>query len=126
MKNIINFFAMVALFLCATLTVNAQEWETNGNEIISGEWFGGDPNSNEPVRFEHRANEDESRFEWRTHDGTSVDERMRLTRDGWLGLNIPAPDMMFHVEDGGILSTGTTGTNPDLGAGTRMMWLPDR
>jgi hypothetical protein len=34
--------------------------------------------------------------------------------------------MMFHVDDGGILSTGTTGTNPDLGAGTRLMWIPDQ
>jgi hypothetical protein len=34
--------------------------------------------------------------------------------------------MRFHVLNGGILSTGTTGTNPDLGAGTRMMWIPDQ
>jgi uncharacterized coiled-coil protein SlyX len=50
---------------------------------------------------------------------------MRLTRPGWLGINTTAPDMRFHVDEGGILSTGTTGTNPDLGAGTRLMWIPN-
>jgi len=34
--------------------------------------------------------------------------------------------MMFHVHNGGILSTGTTGANPDLGAGTRLMWVPSQ
>jgi hypothetical protein len=33
--------------------------------------------------------------------------------------------MRFHVEDGGILSTGVQGTNTVTGAGTRLMWIPD-
>jgi hypothetical protein len=32
----------------------------------------------------------------------------------------------LHVADGALLATGTTGSTPTSGAGTRMMWVPDR
>jgi hypothetical protein len=44
---------------------------------------------------------------------------------GFIGLNTNNPGMLLHVDDGGVLVTGTTGTNPDLGAGTVLMWIPD-
>jgi hypothetical protein len=46
--------------------------------------------------------------------------------NGFLGLGTNSPAMLLHVSNGGLLSTGTTGTNPNLGAGTRFMWIPDR
>jgi hypothetical protein len=111
------------LLLVAVKHVSAQ-WEITGNTINGTEWFGASTTSDIPISFEHRANHANSQFRWFTHNGT-VDERMRLTRPGWLGINTTAPDMRFHVLDGGILSSGTTGTNPDMGAGTRMMFIPD-
>lgn len=99
MKKTIQILATVPIFLVATLNVNAQDWDTNGNEIIGGEWFGADPNSDIPVSFEHRADDPASRFEWRTHDGTAVDERMRLTRNGWLGLGTNNPTRKFHIHE---------------------------
>jgi hypothetical protein len=56
---------------------------------------------------------------------TNDNERMRLTVGGFLGLNTTTPLMRFHVLDGGILSSGVVGTNPDLGIGTRLLWIPD-
>ncbi len=38
------------------------------------------------------------------------------------GTNVPLTK--FHVADGGLLVTGTTGTTPVSGAGTRMMYVP--
>jgi hypothetical protein len=102
------------------------QWELVGNSINATEYFGADNTSSIPVSFEHRANHANSQFRWFTHNGTAFSERMRLTRTGWLGLNTTTPLMRFHVLDGGILSSGTTGTNPDMGAGTRLMWIPDR
>jgi len=102
------------------------QWELSGNPIFGTEWFGADNTSSIPVSFEHRANHANSQFRWFTHNGTAFDERMRLTRTGFLGLNTTTPLMRFHVLDGGILSSGNTGTNPDMGAGTRLMWIPDR
>ena len=101
MKNTFQTLTAVALFLGATLNSIAQTWNTGGNEIIGSEWFGADPNSDIPVRFEHRADEDESRFEWYTHDGVDVDERMRLTREGELGIGTTSPEDLFHVHSAG-------------------------
>jgi len=67
--------------------------------------------------------------------GTLDDEDLRFRTDdtfrmgitgvsGFLGLNITNPSSLFHMNNGCLLATGTTGANPDLGAGTRMMWIP--
>jgi len=58
-----------------------------------------------------------------------TDNLFRMHLDGttgFLGLNTTTPLMRFHVLDGGILSTGVQGTNTVTGAGTRLMWIPDR
>src|SRR5690606_9948254 len=98
MKKIIQIFAMVALFIGATLNTTAQtpDWNTNGNDVSSGEWFGADPNSSEPVSFEHRADVDESRFEWHTTDGALM-EVMRLERNGYLGVGTHQPRSRITV-----------------------------
>ncbi|MEQ1878840.1 MAG: hypothetical protein ABL958_19530, partial [Bdellovibrionia bacterium] len=41
-----------------------------------------------------------------------------------LGVGTNAPSGKLHVLDGSILASGTTGTTPVSGAGTRMMWIP--
>ena len=125
MKSKTKISILAVVLIMATQVLHAQ-WETTGNIVGFTDWFGAQINSTAPVRFEHRANDPASRFEWYTHDGTSLADRMHLTRLGWLGLNTDDPEMMFHVLNGGILSSGTTGTTPDLNAGTRLMWIPDR
>jgi trimeric autotransporter adhesin len=53
---------------------------------------------------------------------------MRLSNEGHLGLNTTNPSMMLHVHEGGLLVTATGGspTTPNLGAGTRLIWLPEK
>ncbi len=126
-KIILNFTAVV-LFTAVSVSSFAQTppaWSTDGNDISGPEWFGADDNSLIPLQFRHEANIANSYFEWFTTDGTTQ-PRMRLTRLGWLGLSTDDPEMMFHVHNGGILSTGAIGTNPDLEGGTRLMWIPDQ
>jgi hypothetical protein len=59
---------------------------------------------------------------------TNATEYMRLlgvaTNRGFLGIGTTAPTSMLHVNGGGILSTGATGSTPVSGTGTRMMWVP--
>lgn len=110
--------------MTTTMPLFAQ-WELFGNNINSTDWFGAGSGSDIPLSFEHRYNHNDGYMMWSTTDGT-LQERMRLTRTGFLGLNTTTPLMRFHVLDGGILSSGTVGTNPDMGIGTRMMWIPDR
>jgi len=96
MKNKIQIFAMVVMYVAATLDSIAQDWSTDGNEIIGPEWFGADDNSLIPVQFRHEADISNSYFEWFTTEGTTL-PRMRLTRDGELGIGISAPEDLFHV-----------------------------
>jgi hypothetical protein len=41
-----------------------------------------------------------------------------------IGIGTTTPLMALHVYNGGILCTGTTGANPNIGAGSRMMYVP--
>jgi len=41
-----------------------------------------------------------------------------------IGTNTPAAKLTVH--DGAILADGTTGSTPTSGAGTRMMWIPEK
>lgn len=59
--------SIIAVVLMMTTQVLNAQWETTGNIVGFTDWFGALPLSDEPVRFEHRAEEDESRFEWYTH-----------------------------------------------------------
>jgi uncharacterized protein (TIGR02145 family) len=45
--------------------------------------------------------------------------------DGNVGIGTNSPLSLFHLK-GGILSTGTTGTTPMSGSGTRFMWVPSK
>jgi hypothetical protein len=125
MKNRIFLTILVVAINFEVSLAQVPDWSTGGNGINGTEWFGADNTSDIPVSFEHRANDDASSFLWSTTTGTSLFPRMILTRPGWLGLNTTTPQMRFHVEDGGILSTGVQGTNTVTGAGTRLMWIPD-
>ncbi len=43
---------------------------------------------------------------------------------GNLGVGTTTPIAKFHVYNGSVLYSGTTGSTPTTGAGTRMMWIP--
>jgi len=56
-------------------------------------------------------------------------ERMRIKATGEIGIGTATPLTDFHVENtNGVLFTGTfgTGTIPVEGAGSRMMWYPNK
>lgn len=42
-----------------------------------------------------------------------------------VGIGTTLPSMKLHVTGGGILNSGVTGTNPNLPAGTRFIFIPD-
>ena len=48
------------------------------------------------------------------------------TTNGNVGIGTESPFGKLHVQDGAILFNGTTGSTPVSGAGTRMMWIPDK
>ncbi len=43
-----------------------------------------------------------------------------------VGIGIATPQASLHVNDGAFLATGTIGGTPVAGAGTRLMWIPDK
>jgi len=45
---------------------------------------------------------------------------------GNVGIGTYAPSSSLHINDGGLLVTGSTGTTPISGAGTRLMWVPEK
>jgi hypothetical protein len=45
---------------------------------------------------------------------------------GFVGVGTTAPDAKLHLENGSLLLTGTGGATPASGAGTRMMWIPEK
>ena len=55
-------------------------------------------------------------------------ERMRIASGGNVGIGVTAPTTALHIVGSGFLAvgtyTGTSGTIPTSGAGTRMMWYP--
>jgi len=133
MTHKIKNLLLIYCFAITFLQTNAQ-WEIFGNTINNTEWMGADPNSEIPVRFQHHANIGAlSRFEWHTNLGGTVAERMRLTHNGFLGLNTTAPLARYHQNLGDMLVTGllshpTTATVPlpALTVGDRLMWIESR
>lgn len=96
---------ITAVIFSISMSAQDPHWNTDGNASTS------------PIN-DFVGTTDNADLRFRTFDTF----RMTLTSPaGWLGLNTTTPQMRFHVQNGGILSTGTTGTNPDLGAGTRLM-----
>ena len=41
-----------------------------------------------------------------------------------VGIGIASPLAKLHVQDGGLLIAGTSGSTPTSGSGTRLMWIP--
>jgi len=122
MRNIILNFTVAIFIIALPSIVHAQPWDIGGNNISTSEWFGADGTSSIPLEIRHNNVSTPLPINFFTANA----QRMTLTGTGFLGLNTTTPLMRFHVLDGGILSSGTTGTNPDMGAGTRLMWIPDR
>jgi hypothetical protein len=68
-----------------------------------------------------------------TGNSNSFIERMRIKGNGKVGINTNNPKAFFHVADSSVLFTGpsfvplTTSFGPPVeGAGTRMMWYPEK
>ena len=55
-------------------------------------------------------------------------ERIRIASGGNVGIGVTSPSTALHIVGSGFLAvgtyTGTSGTIPTSGAGTRMMWYP--
>ncbi len=52
--------------------------------------------------------------------------RMSFLGNGNVGVNNEGPTARFQVTDGSVLFDGTTGATPTSGAGTRLMWIPEK
>jgi hypothetical protein len=116
----IGLFAIIIFLLPKKYYAQGPDWNTSGNIINSAEWFGATNTSSIPIQFRHQANIGlNSRFEWHTNLNGTIGERMRLTANGSLGLNID-PGALLHGhrpssgENLGFsnlwLTTGLTGT----------------
>lgn len=49
-----------------------------------------------------------------------------IANSGNIGINTTSPTAKLQVQNGSVLFDGTTGTTPVSGAGTRMMWIPEK
>jgi hypothetical protein len=119
--SINSIFGLVAIGMIATTQVVGQVSVASNNGLPAN-FVGWNAGNNFPLEIRHNGNQHINFF-------TSSSPRMRLTNGGWLGINTSAllngdPQMMLHVNNGGILSTGIQGANPNLGSGTRFMWVP--
>ena len=52
--------------------------------------------------------------------------RMSFLGNGNVGVNQENPKARFQVTDGSVLFDGESGATPTSGAGTRLMWIPDK
>jgi hypothetical protein len=64
---------------------------------FSTDYVGWAAGNNFALQFRHEHNSSFSRFEWYTTNGGVTAERMRLTRNGYLGIGITAPASVLHV-----------------------------
>ncbi len=51
-------------------------------------------------------------------------DKMIIKANGNVGVGTTGPLTKLHVNNGGLLIDGTSGSTPTSGAGTRMMWIP--
>lgn len=84
-----------------------------------------DADGNTQIQVEEGPNDNTIRFDV---DGS---EAMVLDPDGDLGLGTASPQAALHLEGGQVLMRGDyinnySGAIPDSGAGTRLMWVPEK
>jgi hypothetical protein len=65
------------------------------------------------------------RFVGMNKDYTAFEELMRIQGDGNVGIGNMLPSSKLHVS-GGLFLEGDIGSVPVAGAGTRMMWIPEK
>jgi hypothetical protein len=107
MKTFINLNFTLLLSVICIFTSAQTSWDTNGNS-------GTDPATN----FIGTTDDEDLRFR------TDNTFRMGLTgADGFLGINTTTPAARFHMVDGAFVVSGTSGDNPNLGSGQRMMFM---
>ena len=53
-------------------------------------------------------------------------ERLTILTNGNVGIGTTNPLTNLHIDNGGVLITGTTGDVPVSGLGTRLMWVPSK
>ena len=87
-------------------TLNSFAWLTSGNKLLTQNNFLGTIDS-VPVIFKSKAQ-----------------EVMRITPNGFLGINKATPSCLFDLYNGSVLFEGVKGRVPISGAGTRFMYVP--
>jgi|GEM_PF-1635915 len=58
--------------------------------------------------------------------GSSTGGNADVYRNGRVGIGTNSPLAQFEVVNGSVLFSGTSGATPVSGAGTRMMWVPEK
>lgn len=57
---------------------------------------------------------------------STMQTRVTFQRNGNVGINTTTPIAKLQVRDGAVMFDGTTGSTPTSGAGTRLMWIPEK
>ncbi len=97
---------ITTIFIFIQLCLFGQEWLINGNFTSTTDFLGS--TNTEDLRFK-----------------TDNLQRAVIDADGFVGIATTDPDMRLHVDSGGVLVTGTVGSNPNLGGGHRLMYIPE-
>lgn len=106
--TLITSFA-VLLGMLTFPSVQAQNWQTAGNVVNPNEFIGSTNLADVILK-------------------TNNAERIRITPTGDVGIGtFPDPVLArLHIQAGAVLAEGTQGGTPISGAGTRMMWVPEK
>ncbi len=104
----VSLLTILAFFTINSANAQYSEWNINGNSNISSINYLGTSNP-QPLVFK-----------------TNGAEWMRIDALGNVGIGTTIPQAKFEIENGSVLFDGTTGSTPASGAGTRMMWIPEK
>ncbi len=96
----------IIAILLPSLAFSQFDWRSNGNAANASSFIGTTNGFDFPIY-------------------TDGDEKMRVTTTGEVGIGVTNPDMRLHVDSGGVLVTNDIGSNPNLGAGYRLMYIPE-